>query len=407
MSTVDWEGRGLRWINPEAAVAHPLDDGQAAVVWRNLDRTASDLGPDAEAYRGLFGPARQSFEELVSLTMNPPTRLASAAWQHPGLVARLAPTLLAPATATARRFETGHGRAIVAGHAAHSIAPLNKPLTSGFALVLGASAHAVGWPFPAGGASEITRVLAEELVALQGEIRVEHPVRSLADLPATRAAIFALTPRQLANIVGDRFSRPTRLRLRRYRYGPGVCKVDFATSDPVPWANPDVAAAPTVHVGGSFDEILEAEAEVAAGRHARNPFVLLAQHSLFDPSRAPDGHHTVWAYCHVPNGSSIDMSGAIKAQIERFAPGFRDTVVAECTTLPADLERDNANLVGGDIAGGSNTGIRALFRPGFTLSPHRTEVPSFFVGSASTPPGAGVHGMGGFHAAEQALEYLQ
>jgi len=407
MRTIDWGGHGLRWINPEAAVAHPLDNGDAAVVWRDLDRTVSELGADdGDAYRALYGRPSRRFDDLLALTTKPLPGLVREGLQRPVLAARLLRPLAAPASLTARRFHTDRAKAIIAGHAAHSVAPLNRPLTSGFALLLGSSAHAVGWPFPAGGAGEITRVMAEVLTSLGGEIRTGHRVASTDDLPESRAVLFALSPRQISRIVGQRFSRSYRLRLSRFRYGPGVCKVDFDTSEPIPWTNPAVASAATVHVGGTFAEVAAAERTVARGRHPRTPFVLLAQHTLFDPSRTPDGRHTVWTYCHVPNGSTIDMSGAIEAQIERFAPGFRDTIIDRRVWLPADLERADANLIGGDVAGGSNVDHRALLRPWPTLNPYRTSVPMFYMGSASTPPGGGVHGLGGHQAAHEVLRYL-
>ncbi|MDH3294654.1 MAG: NAD(P)/FAD-dependent oxidoreductase, partial [Acidimicrobiia bacterium] len=405
---------GLTWVNPPAAVAHPLDDEQAAVVWRNLDQTASELGPDAEPYRDLFEPARRHFDELLDVVMSPIPGMLETAVRHARVMARLGPALALPASVLVRRFSTEHGKAILAGHAAHSIAPLSAPLTSGFGLVLGASAHTVGWPFPVGGAGEIVRVLTEVLAELGGEIHTDTPVSDFQDLPPTRSVLFAVTPRQLlameAGSGRSRFSRRYRRRLQRFRYGPGVCKVDFDLSEPVPWACADVTKAPTVHIGGTFDEIADAEAVVARGRHPRRPFVLAAQHTLFDPGRATnsaaDAKHTLWTYCHVPHGSTIDMSGAIEVQIERFAPGFRDTIVRRRTWLPADLEAVNANLVGGDVAGGSNVGLRALLRPGLSPWPYRTDVPSYFIGSASTPPGAGVHGMAGHQAALDLLDFL-
>ncbi len=407
MNTIDWSGHGLRWLNPEAAVAHPLDNGEAAVVWRDLDRTAAELGADGDSYRRLYdGPSRR-FDDLLALTTKPVPGLLTESLRRPLLAARLLRPLVSPATLTARRFDTERARAIIGGHAAHSVAPLNRPLTSGFALLLGASAHAVGWPFPAGGAGEITRVMAEVLTSLGGEIRTGHPVTSTDDLPDSRAVLFALSPRQIGRIIGRRFSRSYRLRFSRFRYGPGVCKVDFDTSGPIPWTSPEVAAAATVHVGGTFAEIAEAERTVARGRHPGAPFVLLAQHTLFDPSRTPDDRHTVWAYCHVPNGSTVDMSGAIEAQIERFAPGFRDTILRRRVWLTTDLERADANLVGGDVAGGSNVDHRGVLRPWPTLHPYRTGVPGFYMGSASTPPGGGVHGLAGHQAALDLLDHLR
>ncbi len=407
MDGIDWAGHGLRWINPEAAVAHPLDHGEAVIVWRDLDRTATDLGADdANAYHRLFGRPSRRFDELLALVTKPVPGLVRQGLRRPVLAAGLAVPLASPASLTARRFQTERARAIIGGHAAHSVAPLNRPFTSGFALLLGASAHAVGWPFPAGGSGEITRVMAEVLKSLGGEIRTGHRVRSIDDLPESRAVLFALSPRQIDRIVGQRFSRSYRLRLSRFRYGPGVCKVDFDTSEPIPWTHPDVAAAATVHLGGTFAEIAAGERTVARGRHPRSPFVLLAQHTLFDSSRTPDGRHTVWAYCHVPNGSTVDMSGAIEAQIERFAPGFRDTILERRVWLTTDLERADANLVGGDVAGGSNVDHRSFLRPWPTLHPYRTDLPLYYMGSASTPPGGGVHGLAGHQAAQEVLHYL-
>ena len=406
MDTIDWSAHGVEWINPEAAVAHPLDGGRAAMVWRDIDRTVAELGADGDAYRAMYGTAVRNFDELVRLVTSPLPPMVRQGARHPLLTTRLAPYLLAPASLAVRRFESDEGQAILAGHAAHSVAPLHRPFTSGFALLLGSSTHAVGWPFPAGGAGEITRALAEVLTGVGGTIRTGMRVETLHDLPESRAVLLALTPRQIRRIVGHRFSRPFRRRLSRFRYGPGVCKVDFDTEAPIPWTNPGVAEAATVHVGGTFAEIAEAEAVVARGGHAERPFVLLAQHSLFDQTRAPEGRHTVWAYCHVPNGSSVDVSSTIEAQIERFAPGFGTTVVGRRVWLPADLERDNANLVGGDVAGGSNVDHRALLRPWPTLRPYQTDLPWLFMASASTPPGGGVHGLAGHHAADRILDYL-
>ncbi len=249
-------------------------------------------------------------------------------------------------------------------------------------------------------------MLAEVLVGLGGRILTQHPVASVKDLPAAGAVIFATSPRQVASIGGDEFTPAQRKRLRRFKFGPGVCKVDFATSEPIPWTNSDVALAGTVHLGGTLEEVAEAEATVAKGGHARRPFVLLAQHTPFDPTRAPDGKHTVWAYCHVPNGSTIDVSATIEAQIERFAPGFGDTVLARRVTLPAELERGNANLIGGDLGGGSYAYMRSLFRPTVSVDPYSTAVDHFFMGSASATPGGGVHGMAGHQAALSALRFL-
>ena len=403
MTTIPWSEHGLEWVLPPAAVAHPLDGGRAAMAWNDLNRTAADLGPDAKSWRSLFGPLVRRFDDLTEFALGPPLGQAIS---HPLTALRLGPQLAVPATIMARRFEADGARALFAGHAAHAVVPLNRPFTAGFGCLLGAAAHAVGWPFPRGGAGEIARVLVEVLEGLGGRVVTGHPVASLDDLPPAGAVIFALTPRQMADIVGDEFPLRTRRRLRRFPFGPGACKIDLALSEPIPWAEPEVAMAGTVHLGGTLEEVAEAEAAVADGNHARRPFVLLAQPSAFDASRAPDGKHTVWAYCHVPNGSTIDVSSSIEAQIERFAPGFADTVVARHVSLPADLERWNANLVGGDIGGGSYANFRAVFRPAVRTDPYATAVDRFFIGSASTSPGGGVHGMSGHLAAGRALAFL-
>ncbi len=402
MQTIPWNAHGLTWISPPAAAAHPLDGGRAAVAWNDLHRTAASLGRDAKTYRSMFAPLTERFDELVSFTMQPPVRTA----RTPLTALRIGPQLAVPATLMARRFETDEARALFAGHAAHSVLPLSKPFTAGFGFLLGASAHAVGWPFPEGGAEEITRVLAEVLAGLGGEIVTGQPVVSIEDIPPAGAVIFALSPRQIAAIAGDRYTLKARRKLRGFRYGPGVCKVDFALSDPVPWTNPDVALAGTIHLGGTLEEVAAAEATVADGRHADRPFVLAAQHSLFDKSRAPDGHHTLWAYCHVPNGSTLDVSASIERQIERFAPGFGETVLARKVSLPADLERGNANLIGGDVGGGSYANLRSVFRPVARVDPYRTAADGLFIGSASATPGGGVHGMCGHLAASSALRFL-
>lgn len=399
MQTIPWDEHGLTWVTPPAGAAHPLDDGSAAIAWNDLNRTASGLGRDAKTYRSMFGPLSERFDELVAFSMQPPVRMV----RSPLTALRIGPQLAAPATLIARRFETDGARALFAGHAAHSVLPLSKPFTAGFGFLLGSAVHAVGWPFPEGGASEISRVLGEVLIELGGEIVTGTPVANMRDLPGHEAVIFALSPPQVASIAGSEFSQSERRKLRKFKFGPGVCKIDLATSEPIPWTNPDVALAGTVHLGGTFEEVAEAEATVAAGRHARRPFVLLAQHTLFDPTRAPDGNHTVWAYCHVPNGSTLDVSATIVSQIERFAPGFSDTIIARRVTMPADLERGNANLVGGDVGGGSYANHRAVFRPAVQTDPYKTDDDRIFIGSASATPGAGVHGMSGHLAALSVL----
>ncbi len=402
-STIPWADHGLEWIIPPVAAAQPLDGGRAGVAWNDLNRTAADLGPDAKSWRSMYGPLVRRFDELIEFSLGPPTRNVP---RHPLTALRVGPQLAAPATLLARRFSGDEARALFAGYAAHAMLPLSRPFTGGFGALFGAAAHAIGWPFPKGGASEISRVLVEVLDGLGGSVVTDHPVTSLDDLPPAGAVVFALTPPQVASIGGAAFPSRVLRRFHRFPFGPGVCKLDLAVSEPIPWTNSAVPLAGTVHVGGTLEEVAAAEQEVADGGHPDRPFVLLAQPSSFDETRAPEGQHVVWAYCHVPNGSTVDVSDRIEAQIERFAPGFRDTVLARHVSLPADLERWNANLVGGDIGGGSYGGIRAVLRPRPAVDPYGTAIDRFFVGSASTSPGAGVHGMSGHLAAERALAFL-
>ena len=392
---------GLEWVNPPAAVAHPLDDGPAGVAWNDLDDAADRLGRDANAYRSYYRPWVDRFDAVTDLALNPLLRVPP----QPILAARFGAKAALPAATTARRtFATDAGRALFAGHAAHAILPLTNPFTSSFGLLLGASVHAIGWPFPRGGAQSISDALAERLRSLGGEIRTGSPVRTMRDLPDTAAVIFALTPRQVVDIAGDALPERYVKSLRSFRYGAAAWKVDWALREPIPWTDPDVASAATVHLGGTLDEIVAAEAEVAAGRNPDDPFVLLAQHSLFDDRRAPTGQHTAWAYCHVPNGSTVDRTDAIERQIERFAPGFRDVVMERHVTSPAGLEAQNMNLVGGDVGGGSFAGMQLFLRPRPQRNSWSTPNPKILIGSASTAPGAAVHGMAGMGAAKRALD---
>jgi phytoene dehydrogenase-like protein len=377
------------WIEPPAALAHPLDDGTAVVLRRSLAQTASALVGDGDAYRKLLGPFVSAGLDLL---------------RSPLLLGRLGLLGLRSACALAEsRFDTEPARALLAGAAAHSLLPLERGGSAGFGLVLLVAGHIAGWPFPRGGSQAIADALATQLRSLDGEIETCHPVRSLRELPQSRLVLCDVTPRQLVEIAGDRLPSRYRRRLERWRYGPGAFKVDYALDGPIPWRAPEVAQAATVHLGGTLEEIAESERAPWRGRHAERPFVLLAQQSLFDETRAPTGKHTAWAYCHVPNGSTVDMRERIEAQIERFAPGFRDLVLACSTRDTAELERDNANLVGGDISGGANTLMQLLARPAPQLVPYATPVRGLYLCSASTPPGAGVHGMCGHLAARVAL----
>ena len=391
---------GLTWIQPPAGAAHPLDGGRAGIAWQDFERTIEGLADDGPSYRRYFSPWIENADALMDLALRPLLRVPS----HPVVGVRMGAAAALPATRTARRlWNSDEAQGLFAGHAAHSILPLTAPFTSTFGLLLGSLVHSVGWGFPAGGAQSIIDAMASLLESLGGEIRTGEPVASMSDIPPARATIFSIGPHQLDSIAGSRFPASYRKKLTKWNYGPGVFKIDYALDEPIPWANAEVAEAGTVHVGGSLDEIEKAEAEVAAGKHAEQPFVLVAQHTLFDPSRAPTGKHTAWVYCHVPNGSTIDQTTAIESQLERFAPGFRDVVRARyCTSTPM-LEATNMNLVGGDIGGGSHAGAQLFARPMVQAHPFDTADDSIFLASASTTPGAAVHGMAGKGAAERVL----
>ena len=391
---------GLELLEPPVQAAHPLDDGSAVAVHRSVDQTAAGLGIDAAAYASLIGPLAREWDALAEIVLGPP-RLP----RHPALAARFGLNGLQPADVLARRVFGGErARALLAGMAAHSIQPLSAPGTAAFGLVLLALAHATGWPVARGGSAAIASALRACLEALGGELETGREVRSLRDLPPARAVLFDLTPRQLLSICGPGdLPSSYRRALARFRYGPGAFKLDYALSGPVPWQAAECRAAGTVHLGGTLAEISASEAAVAAGRHPERPYVLVAQPAVIDPSRAPGGGHTLWAYCHVPNGSSADMTAAIEAQIERFAPGFADLVLARAARGPAQLEADNPNYVGGDINAGAATLRQTLARPVVRLNPYATPNRALFVCSASTPPGGGVHGMCGYHAARAAL----
>jgi phytoene dehydrogenase-like protein len=389
---------GLDWIEPEVAVAHPLNDGRAACLRRPLDRTIEAMEADGRAYRRLMEPLARKWEFLSQELLQPLLH-----WpKHPRLLARFGLPALLPADVLAKALFKGEPtRALFAGLAAHSFLPLSAPISAAFGLILGVAGHAVGWPFPRGGSQKITDALAAYFVELGGEIQVDRRIERIEELPATRATLLDVSPWQLARMtpLPSGYAR----KLRRFRHAPGVCKIDYALSSPVPWQALECRRAGTVHLGGTLNEVAVSEWEVSRGRHPTRPFVLVAQQSLFDDSRAPSGQHTLWAYCHVPNGSTYDMSSRIDEQLERFAPGFHDCILARRVTFPADFEGRNANLIGGDINGGNADWFQLLARPVLSSTPYRTPLQGVYLCSASTPPGGGVHGMCGWNAAQAAL----
>jgi len=388
---------GLEWIHSPAALAHPLDDGTAVMLERDLEQSKDSLGIDGPAWDKLMRPFVEHWTEFAPEILRP----VSFVSRHPWLMARFGMIALQSARAVARRFRNQRTRALFAGLAAHSFLSLDEPLSAAFAILMAVPAYAVGWPIPRGGAQSLTNALCGFLSTLGSKVNTSSPVRSLAALANYDLLLCDLTPRQLVKVGGQRLSDSYKRRLGRYRYGVGVFKVDYALKAPIPWKAPGCLRAATVHLGGSFEEIAAAEKAVRIGQHADRPFVLLAQPSLFDSSRAPAGKHTAWAYCHVPNGSKINMLEKLEDQIERFASGFRECILARRVFSPTDLESMDANLVGGDVGGGTMDIRQFLFRP--TWRHYATSARDIYICSASTPPGGGVHGMCGFHAAKMAL----
>ena len=394
---------GLEWVHPPAPLAHPFDDGPAVILERSVDETADALGPDAKAYRRLMRGISTDVERIITTLLGKPNLI-----RHPMALSSSALRASRPARAFAESyFQSEKAKGLFAGNAAHSFLPMEERPSAMFGLVLGALGHAVGWPLPKGGSQKIADALASYLRSLGGEIFTSVRVRSLDDVPRARTVLFDVTPRQLLDIAGEHFTPSYSKALRRYRYGPGVFKMDFALDGKIPWRDEECLRAGTVHLGGTLEEISTGEAAVARGDHPEQPFVLLAQQSLFDETRAPDGKHAVWAYCHVPNGSAFDMTGRIEAQIERFAPGFRDRILAKNTMTTADLESWNANLVGGDINGGLMNLRQFVARPVARANPYSTSAPGLYLCSSSTPPGGAVHGLCGFMAARSALRCLE
>jgi phytoene dehydrogenase-like protein len=398
-SSLPLHEHGLKFIYPETAAAHPLDDGTAAILKNNFDETAKMLGADEQVYRKLVGDVVKAWPDIEDDVLAPfhfPSR--------PFKMAKFGMQAILSAARLAKRFHTKEGRALWAGMAAHSIQPLTNPTTSAIALVLMAAAHLRGWPIPEKGASAITNALASYFVSLGGKIETGIHVTSLKQLPSARAILFDLSPKPLLAIAGVKFSSIYTSQLKRFRYGPGVFKIDWALAGPIPFTAAGARMAGTVHIGNSYEEIAAYEKQLWENKIGGEPFVLLAQPSLFDSSRAPANQHTAWAYCHVPNGSTQDMTDAIEKQVERFAPGFRERILARHTFNSWQMEEYNNNYVGGDIAGGVLDISQLFTRPALRWSPYRTSSRGLYICSASTPPGAGVHGMCGYHAAKRALK---
>ncbi|HEY7319773.1 MAG TPA: NAD(P)/FAD-dependent oxidoreductase [Candidatus Binatia bacterium] len=391
---------GLEWIQPSAALAHPFDDGTAVLLERSVETTAAQLGPDNQAYRKLMTPLVAAWDSMESDLLGPihwPT--------DPLKLLRFGVLGIRSGRGLAEgRFKGERARGFFAGLAAHSMLPLEYRGSAAFGLVLAITGHCLGWPLARGGAQKLSDALAAYLLSLGGEIVCGTRIQKLDDLPPARVILCDLTPRQLLAIAAKNLSSGYRKKLERYRYGVGVFKMDWALSAPVPWKAPECARAATLHLGGTLEEIAFSEVSAWRGKHAERPFILAAQPSLFDPSRAPDGKHTLWAYCHVPNGSRFNMADRIEKQIERFAPGFKDLVIRRNLMSPTDLENHNPNLVGGDINGGAPTLGQLFLRP--TAKMYRTSRRGLYLCSASTPPGGGVHGMCGYFSAREALKQM-
>jgi phytoene dehydrogenase-like protein len=399
-SSLPLSQHGLEWIHSPAALAHPLDDGTAVMLERDLSTTATSLGVDGPAWDKLMRPFVERWNEFAPEILRPVSFLP----KHPWLMASFGMVAVQSAQSVARRFRDARTRALFAGLAAHSFLSLDEPLSAAFAILMAVPAHAVGWPIARGGAQSISDALVTVLTSLGGTVRTSTPVEHLAALENYQLFLCDLTPRQLIKVAGERLSESYKSRLGRFRYGAAAFKVDYALNTPIPWKARDCRRAATVHLGGNFEEIASSEKAVRNGQHAERPFVLLAQPSLFDSSRAPAGKHTAWAYCHAPNGSKVNMLEKLENQIERFAPGFRDCVLARHVFSPADLESMDANLVGGDIGGGVMDMHQFLARP--TWRHYATSARDVYICSSSTPPGGGVHGMCGYHAAKMALSRL-
>ena len=394
------EEHGLEWVQPQACVAHPLDDGTAVALHRSITATAATLDPvDADRYRSVIEPLAGSWRDLLADVLAPPH-----VPRHPIVLARFGLRAIRSGSGLAKSwFQGRRGRALLAGISAHAVVPLEKLASSALGLLLTIAAHTDGWPIPRGGSQGLSDALASYFRSLGGQIMTGSHVTDCNSLPPAKVYLFDVTPRQLLGIAGDQLSARYQRRLSRYRYGPGVFKIDWALSGPVPWRAEACRHAGVIHIGGTLEEISTSERAAWNGQHCPRPFVLFGQQSLLDPTRAPPGQHTGWAYCHVPHGSTADMTAQIEAQVERFAPGFRDRILARATHNTVQMHARNANLVGGDISGGALDLSQLFTRPVASLCPYATPNRRIWICSSSTPPGAGVHGMCGYHAARAVL----
>ncbi|MCE6992245.1 NAD(P)/FAD-dependent oxidoreductase [Dyadobacter sp. CY323] len=392
---------GLEFVQPTYAAAHPFDDGSVAVLQQNVEETAVGLGADASAYRDFMAPLVADIPALLPFLLGP-----FKFPEHPFLLSKFGLKALPSAVWTARRFQTKEARGLWAGMAAHAIQPLQNVATSAFGIMLMAAAHVNGWPIPKGGSQMIANALTDYFRSLGGQITTDFYVDNLDKLPPAKVVLMDVTPRQLVKIAGNKLTSAYRSQLESYRYGMGVFKVDWALDGPIPFTSKECKCAGTVHLGNTLEEIVRYEKGISVGKHSDKPFVLVAQQSLFDNSRAPEGKHTAWAYCHVPHGSQQDMTAAIEGQVERYAPGFKDLIREKHTMNTSEMEAYNPNYIGGDINGGIQDVFQLYSRPVLSVSPYRTSAKDIYLCSSSTPPGGGVHGMCGYHAARQVLKDL-
>ena len=398
-TTLPLQKFGLEYIYPPLSAAHPFNDGSAAVLTNSVEETADFLGPDKQAYIDLMSPIVKAWPILL------PELLAPLHFpMHPLTVAAFGKKAILPASTLIKKFSAPKAKGFFAGMAAHAIQPLTNAATSAFGLVLLATGHAGGWPLARGGSQAIANALAAYFTSLGGTIITDRLVTKLDDLPPAQALIFDVTPKQLLKIAGDKFSGLYKWQLNRFQYGMGVFKIDWALSEPIPFTNADCRRAGTIHLGSTYEEIARGEQQSSDGNIVDQPYVLLAQQSIFDHLRAPTGKHTAWAYCHVPHGSAIDMTNAIEQQVERYAPGFKETILARHSMNTVQMETYNPNFVGGDINGGIINLAQLFTRPVISLSPYNTSAKGIYIGSSSTPPGGGVHGMCGYYAAKRALK---